>query len=158
MSGIFLKYIFAFLWTSTIFAVIRRQLIKKENPKLEYILWSVFSLVIITIISFSIVDFQEYKSFNQVKFKEITEIRIDKKLVAENVYAKFFEELKYDKFTWVNHPKVIQKHTVTVITQKRKYSFLIENTSNQGVLVSRINQNGNSYVTNRNDYLLQYLE
>ena len=140
------------------FLVIRSFLIQKEKPLLEYALFAVFSLVIIILISFSIIDFQEYKSFNNLQADQVSGIKIDGKIVAKKNFDKLFEELKYDKFTWANHPRVIQKYKITIFTKKRKYNFLIENTSNQGVLVRRINQKGNDYVINRNDYLLQYIE
>jgi hypothetical protein len=141
-----------------LFLVIRGLLIKKEKPLLEYGLFSVFSLTIIALISFSLLDYQEYQSFNNLEAKQIREIKIDGKLVDQKRFDKLFEELKYDEFTWVNHPSVSQKYTIAIRTKKRKYLFLIESTSNQGVLVTRINQRGSDYITNRNDFLLQYLQ
>ena len=158
MTGLLSKYIFALLFASFVFLFIRKNFNKKENVVLEYILFSVFSLVIIFIISFSIIDYQEYDSFNNLQAKQIIDIKIDGKMVAKKNIGKLFEELKYDEFTWVNHPQVTQKNTITIFTKKRKYRFLIEVTSNQGVLVKRVNQKGSDYVINRNDYLLQYLE
>ena len=140
------------------FAIIRKNFFKKENVLLEYILFSVFSLIIILLISFSVIDYQEYKSFNNLQANQIIEVKIDGKVIAKKNFDKLFDELKYDEFSWVNHPIVIRKYAITILTKKRKYLFLIEDTSNQGVLVSRINQKGNDYVINRNDYLLQYIE
>ncbi|MEC4003137.1 hypothetical protein OX283_000580 [Flavobacterium sp. SUN052] len=157
MTGLFSKYIFIFLWTSFSYLVLRRELEIKRKFKFSFIFLPIYILLIIAQISFSIIDFQEYKSFNNLVSKQIREIRINKNKVAKNNFDKLFEELKHDNFTWVNHPIVIQKVFITVITSERKYFFLIQKTTNQGVLVSRLNQKGNDYVINRNDNLLQYI-
>jgi hypothetical protein len=133
-------------------------LIQKAKPLLKYIFLSIFSVIIIVLICLPVIDFQEYRSFNNLQAQQVLKVKIGNRIVAKKNFGKLFEELKYDEFTWVNHPRVIQKDTITIFTKKRKYLFLIKNTSNQGVLVSRINQNGSDYVTNRNDYLLQYIE
>lgn len=158
MLGLFSKYLFAVLWTFLAFLVIRRKLIQKEKEKPASVLLVIYSFVVVMIIYGCIIDLREYNSFNNLKTNQIIGLRIGEKWTAKNNLDNIFKELKDDEFTWVNHPNVTQRDTITVFTKERKYLFLIKNTSNQGVLVSRINQMGSDYVINRNDNLLAFME
>lgn len=158
MTGLLLKYIFIFLWTSVVYLVLRRELVIKRKFRFSFVILPLYIVLIVTEISFSIIDFKEYNSFNNIQATQVTGIKVSQKIVSENDFNNLMTELKHDEFTWVNHPNVTQKDTLTVFTKDREYLFLIENTSNQGVLVSRINRNGNEYITNKNNYLLQYIE
>lgn len=69
-----------------------------------------------------------------------------------------FECLKYDEFTWVNHPTKKKEYFIKIFTHQKVYKFRIWNTYNEGVLIYRIDDKGREFVTNRNDKILQYLE
>jgi glucan phosphoethanolaminetransferase (alkaline phosphatase superfamily) len=158
MTGLFSKYIFAFLWTLGFFLFVRRILIQKKKLRFVNVLLVFYILTLIAIISLFIIDFKEYNSFNKIELESIKEIYVSGKQLSKKDFNGLIKELKQDEFTWVNHPNVTKKDTITILTIERKYLFSVEITSNQGILINRINENGKGYVTNRNDKLLDFIK
>jgi hypothetical protein len=158
MEGIISKYIFLIGYTVIVLFFIRSILIKKNLKKYFYISVILFLVFWIYISIFKVMkDVKEYNSYNQLKINEVTKIVINDKEINKTDKYLLFEELKFDKFTWANHPIVIDTDTIKVFTNVREYKFIIENTENQGLLVIRIDKNNNSYVTNMNDSLLRFM-
>lgn len=158
MGSIFIGVCFYFAVLTTILYGIYQFLDKKG--KLEYFTFAFFLYLLFLMCFNYFVTYDaivEYNSYNKLNKNEIQKITVDNEEVNQKDNILFFKELKVDEFTLVNHPDVIKTDTVVVYTKTRKYKFIIENTSNQGVLVERINKKGNNYVTNRNDRLLKFV-
>lgn len=65
-----------------------------------------------------------------------------------------FNDLKDDFFTWGVNLKVLSEKSVDIKTNEKSYKFIVQNTSNEGVIVSRLDAKGKVYVVNRNDKLI----
>lgn len=135
--------------------------ILNKNDKLEFFIIP-FSLYLISLISFNYFvtyrNITEYKSFNNLDIKDVEIIYINKKNIVKDGMIILFNELKNDQFSWVNHPVIINSDTILVKTKSRDFKFIIQNTSNQGVLIMRINKEEKDYVINRNDNLFKLIE
>ncbi|KQM30435.1 hypothetical protein [Chryseobacterium sp. Leaf201] len=103
-------------------------------------------------------NIRNYQSYNQEDFSDVTGISINNVMVNKEQYKMLFEDLKYDEFSWVNHPTKRKEYFINIFTRKKTYKFKVWDTYNQGVLISRIKDDGKEFVTNRNDRILQYLE
>lgn len=68
-----------------------------------------------------------------------------------------FDCLKYDEFSWVNHPIKKEEYFINIFTHQKVYKFRVWNTYNQGVLIYRIDDKEKEFVTNRNDRILRFL-
>ena len=103
-------------------------------------------------------DIKDYQSFNKENFSNVTGISINGVMVEYDKCQSIFECLKYDEFTWVNHPTKKREYFINVFTHEKVYKFKIWKTFNEGVLIYRINDKRKEFVTNRNDRILQYIE
>jgi hypothetical protein len=117
-------------------------------------------LVLICICIFFITwrDIKEYNSYNNLKFDDVKKIVLNNIELNTKMKYLFFEELKKDFFYLPEHPDFIKSDSVIVFTTVRKYVFYIEVSSNQGVIVSRIDEKGNNLGMNRNDSFLKMIK
>ncbi|AZA77156.1 hypothetical protein EG347_06385 [Chryseobacterium sp. G0186] len=153
MGSIYIGIIFVcFIATVLLIAVLRLKTVKFYIPIGIYIIVLFFYSLKVT------ADIKNYQSYNREDFSDVTGISINNVMVDKEQYKMFFEGLKYDKFSWVNHPIKRKEYFINIFTRKKVYKFKVWDTHNQGVLVSRINDDGKEFVTNRNDYILQYLK
>jgi uncharacterized membrane protein (DUF485 family) len=158
MESIILSLIFKICITFGVLIALRSYLLKYELKKyfifgigLFCVIWIIYTISVFE-------DIKEYNSFNSVKLNEINKILINDKTATEKNKKALYNQLKIDYLTLLNHPHVVKSDTIKVYTNSRIYKFIIEDTSNQGVLVSRINKEGNIYMINRNDILLTLIE
>lgn len=141
-----------FFLTLMLLAVLRQKKIKFYIPLIIYIF--LLSSYILKVLG----DIKDYQSFNKENFSNVTGISINDVMVEYDKYQSIFECLKYDEFTWVNHPTKKREYFINVFTHEKVYKFKIWNTFNEGVLIYRINDKGKEFVTNRNDRILQFIE
>ncbi|QQQ29050.1 hypothetical protein [Chryseobacterium indoltheticum] len=153
MGSIYIGIVFViFFLTLMLLAVLRQKKIKFYIPLIIYIF--LLSSYILKVLG----DIKDYQSFNKENFSNVTGISINDVMVEYDKYQSIFECLKYDEFTWVNHPTKKREYFINVFTHEKVYKFKIWNTFNEGVLIYRINDKGKEFVTNRNDRILQFIE
>ncbi|PQA91073.1 hypothetical protein B0A69_18505 [Chryseobacterium shigense] len=153
MGSIYTGIIFVFFILTILLPVVVKQ--KKINFYIPFTIYVVLLTGYFVKVGH---DFKEYNSYNHEIFSNVTGVVIDNQVVIGEKCHELFEELKFDEFTWVNHPVKRKEYFVTVYTKQRPYKFKIWDTYNQGVLVFRINKKGKEFVTNRNDQLIYYLD
>ncbi|HCM32548.1 MULTISPECIES: hypothetical protein [Chryseobacterium] len=141
-----------FIATVLLIAALRLKTVKFYIPIGIYIILLFFYSLKVS------ADIKNYQLYNQEDFSDVTGISINNVMVDKEQYKMLFENLKYDEFSWVNHPTKRKEYFINIFTRKKVYKFKIWDTYNQGVLISRINDDGKEFVTNRNDYILQYLK
>lgn len=153
MGSIYIGIVFViFFLTLMLLAVLRQKKIKFYIPLIIYI-FLLFSYILKVL-----GDIKDYQSFNKENFSNVTGISINGVMVEYDKCQSIFECLKYDEFTWVNHPTKKREYFINVFTHEKVYKFKIWNTFNEGVLIYRINDKRKEFVTNRNDRILQYIE
>lgn len=153
MGSIYIGIVFVFVCLTILLVACIRQ--RKMNILIPAFIYAVLFLIYL---SKAYADIQEYKSYNQEDFSDVTGISIDKRMIRKDQCRKLFESLKDDEFSWVNHPVKRKEYLISIFTHRKVYKFKVWDTYNQGVLISRINDKGKEFVTNRNDYIIQYLE
>ncbi|GEM_PF-2560448 len=153
MGSIYIGIVFVcFIATVLLIAALRLKTVKFYIPLGIYIILLFFYSLKVT------ADIKDYQLYNREDFSDVTGISINNVLVDKEQYKMLFENLKYDEFSWVNHPIKRKEYFINIFTRKKVYKFKVWDTYNQGVLISRINDDGKEFVTNRNDYILQYLK
>ncbi|WP_265131038.1 hypothetical protein [Chryseobacterium oranimense] len=153
MGSIYIGIVFVcFIATVLLIAALRLKTVKFYIPIGIYIILLFFYSLKVT------ADIQDYQLYNREDFSDVTGISINNVLVDKEQHKMLFENLKYDEFSWVNHPIKRKEYFINIFTRKKVYKFKVWDTYNQGVLISRINDDGKEFVTNRNDYILQYLK
>jgi len=153
MGSIYIGIVFVcFIATVLLIAALRLKTVKFYIPLGIYIILLFFYSLKVT------ADIKDYQLYNREDFSDVTGISINNVLVDKEQYKMLFENLKYDEFSWVNHPIKRKEYFINIFTRKKVYKFKVWDTYNQGVLISRINDGGKEFVTNRNDYILQYLK
>ncbi|MCD0464979.1 hypothetical protein [Flavobacterium sp. ENC] len=158
MEGIISAYLFLACFSLGVLVFICKKLEKRKLTKYLYlpiILFTIFWVYASIFMIFE--DIQEYNSYNHLNINDINKIEIGNRILNKNDTNLLFEALKKDNFTWSNHPTITKIDTVKIFSKIRGYKFIIKKTSNQGVLIIRINKKGNKYVTNRNDNLLSFI-
>ena len=157
MGGLYLNLLFVFLFSSVIlFGFLSSNKLKPVIVKISIII-IYFIVNIFNFINFAN-DVIEYDSFNEEVFSEKTKIKINDVLVDSKISEPLFSVLKFDSFSWVNHPSIKKEYKIVIFTNNKNYKFIIWDTYNQGILVKRLNSSDNEYVTNRNDGLRIFLE
>jgi hypothetical protein len=101
---------------------------------------------------------QRVNSYNNLNFYEVKKVVLNNFELKSELRYLFFKELKKEYFYLPEHPDLIKIDSVIVFTKDRKYKFYIQISTNQGVIVSRIDENGNSLGMNRNDFLLNIIK
>ncbi|MCT2409752.1 hypothetical protein NZD88_19545 [Chryseobacterium antibioticum] len=152
MGSIYIGIVFVF-----IFLTLALSAVSKQKKVKFYIPFVIYFIMLCGYLVKAGYDLKEYNSYNNEVFSNVTGIGINNQTVNKKEYDKLFEELKFDEFTWVNHPIKRKEYFVSIHTKQRMYKFKIWDTYNQGVLVFRINKNGKEFVTNRNDKVIYYL-
>lgn len=153
MGSIYIGIIFVFfIVTLLLIACLRLKAVKFYIPVgIYFIVLFLYGLKVS-------VDIRDYQAYNQLDFSKVTRISINNVQVDKRQYKTLFEDLKYDEFSWVDHPIKRKEYFINILTHTKEYRFKVWDTHNQGVLISRINDDGKEYVTNRNDRILQYLQ
>jgi len=141
-----------FALTLILFAVLRQKKIKFYIPIVIYF------LLLLTYLFKVSGDVKDYQSYNKEVFSSVTHISINGVTINRDKCQLIFDCLKYDEFSWVNHPIKKKEYFINIFTHQKVYKFRVWNTYNQGVLIYRINDQGKEFVTNRNDIILQYIE
>ncbi|MGE6394320.1 hypothetical protein [Chryseobacterium scophthalmum] len=153
MGSIYIGILFVFFFlTLMLLAMLRQKRIKFYIPLIIYIFLLFSYLLKVSN------DIKYYQSFNSENFSNVTGISINDVMIDYDKCESLFECLKYDEFSWVNHPTKKKEYIINIFTRKKVYKFRVSNTYNQGVLIYRINDKGKEFVTNRNDRILQFLE
>lgn len=153
MGSIYIRIIFVFfIVTVLLIASLRLKTVKFYIPLgIYFMILFLYGLKITA-------DIRNYQSYHQQDFSDVTGISINNVMVDKNQYKMLFEDLKYDEFSWVNHPIKRKEYFINIFTRKKVYKFKVWDTYNQGVLISRINDDGKEFVTNKNNRILQYLQ
>lgn len=152
MGSIYIGIVFVFF-----FLTLALSAVSKQKKVKFYIPFAIYVILLMGYLINTGYDLKEYNSYNNEIFSNVTGIVVNNQTVNKKEYHQLFEELKFDEFTWVNHPIKRKEYVVSIHTKYRIYKFKIWDTYNQGVLVYRINKNGKEFVTNRNDKVLYYL-
>ena len=156
MSGLYFGLAFVITFTTMLALGILFQE-KIRSVLLKTLIIIIYFLVNVFYFAKFVNQLNEYNKFNNEVFTDDIKITVNGQKVNDNKKL-FFETLKFDKFSWVNHPMTKNKYKVSVFTNQREYKFIIWDTHNQGVLIIRIDENGNEYVTNQNDNLKFYIK
>lgn len=148
MTNILFAYAFLFFWITGVFIGV----LYNFKINIDTIKFKILSLIYICSFIYFFAyklpsEIKGYNEFNYLNSNEIKAVQIDDIELDKSKIIALFDIIKNGKFKLINHPNVLSRNKVIFYCKKKNYVFNILKTSNQGVLIERLDEENKMIVT-----------